>query len=49
MMKNAICFTLKALLDSIYLDHCVEFLVMSKNGLIRKIRLFSKFTTSQPG
>ena len=49
MMKNAFNFTLKALLDPRYLDHCLEFLVISKNGLIRKVRLFSKFKTSQPG
>ena len=28
---------------------CLDFSVMSKNGLIRKIRLISKFITSQPG
>ena len=32
-----------------YLSFCVDFLVMYKNGLIRKIRLISKFMTSQPG
>ena len=30
-------------------NFCLEFLVMSRNGLIRKIRLISKFMTSQPG
>ena len=34
---------------SIYLDFCVDFLVIYKNGLIRKVRLISKFVTSQPG
>ena len=29
--------------------HFLDFLVMQKNGLIRKIRLISKFVTSQPG
>ena len=29
--------------------HFLDFLVMQKNGLIRKIRLISKFMTSQPG
>ena len=34
-----------------YLSFCLEFLssVMQQNGLIRKIRLFAKFMTSQPG
>ena len=42
MMKNAFYFALKALF-------VLKILVMYKNGLIRKIRLFSKFMTSQPG
>ena len=32
-----------------YLSFCLEFLVFYQNGLIRKIRLISKFMTSQPG
>ena len=38
MMKNAFYCTLKAL-----------FILKITNGLIRKIKLISKFTTSQPG
>ena len=30
-------------------NFCLDVLVMYKNGLIRKITLFSKFMTSQPG
>ena len=32
-----------------YLNFYLDFLVMQKNGLIRKISLISKFMTSQPG
>ena len=32
-----------------YLSFCLDFLVMYQNGLIKKIRLISKFMTSQPG
>ena len=32
-----------------YLNFCLEFLVMSKDGWIRKIRSMSKFMTSQSG
>ena len=51
IMKNAFCFILKALFFSRYLRFCHDFLVKKciKNGLIRKIRLTSKFMTSQPG
>ena len=42
MIKNAFYFTLNL---SLYFD----FLVMPKNGLIRKTRLISKFMTSQRG
>ena len=35
------------LLFSGYLSFCPKFLVMSKNGFIRKFRLVSKFTASQ--
>ena len=49
MMKNAFHFTLKALLFSKYLNFGLDILAMLKNGLIRKIRLISKFMTSQTG
>ena len=39
----------KLFLFSRYLNFCLDFLIMSKNALIRKIRLISKFMTSQPG
>ena len=32
-----------------YLNFCLEFLIMQRNGFIRKIRLISKFVTLQPG
>ena len=32
-----------------YLSFCSDFLVMLENGLIREIRLTSKYITSQPG
>ena len=32
-----------------YLNYCLDFLVMQKNGFIRKISLISKFMMSQPG
>ena len=47
-MKNAFYFTLKLFLLSIYFNFCLDFLVINKNGLIRKIRLISKFMGSQP-
>ena len=51
MMINASYFTLKALfiLKILYLNFCLAFSVMFKNGLIKKIRLILKFMTSQPG
>ena len=36
-------------LFSRYLNFCLEFLVMQKNDLIRRIRLISKFMMPQPG
>ena len=42
MMKNVLYFTLKAL--SVLKKNRIRI-----NGLIRKIRFFSKFMTSQPG
>ena len=46
MVKNAFYLMLKAFL---FLRFYHYFLVMYKNGLIRKIRLGSKFMPSQPG
>ena len=50
MMKNAFYFILKALFyfQNIQ-DFALTFWSFRKNGLIRKIRLISKFMTSQPG
>ena len=44
MMEKAFYSTLKAVLNS-----CLYFLFTQKNGLIKKIRLVSKFMTPQPG
>ena len=49
MMKNAFYFTIKALFVIKMLKFCLDLLIMYKKGLIRKIRLTSKFMTSQPG
>ena len=50
MMKNAVYFTLKALFVlKIFKIFVLTFWSCGKNGLIRKIRLISKFMTSQPG
>ena len=49
MMKIAFYFILKAFLVLKIFKICLEFLVMSKNGLIRKMMLISKFMTSQLG
>ena len=49
MMKNAFYFTLKALFVLEIFNFCLEFLDKYKNGLIRKVRLISKFITSQSG
>ena len=47
-MKNAFYFTLKVSpVLKIFLFSIFGFLVMSKNGLIRKIRLISEFMTLQ--
>ena len=43
MMKNEFCFILKALFVLKILDFYLDFLVMQKIGLIRKITLISKF------
>ena len=49
MMKNYFCFTLKAFFVLRYLSFYLDFLVMYKNNLIRKIKAILKFMTSQPG
>ena len=46
MMKNDFYFIFSL---SRYLNFCLEFSVMSKDGFIRKIRLISKSMASQPG
>ena len=48
MMKNGFCF-IKFFLFSRYLSFCQDFSSCRKNGLIRQIRLTSKFMTSRPG
>ena len=42
-------FHLKSSSFSIYLNFCLDFLVMNKKGLMRKIRLISRLVRSQPG
>ena len=49
MMKNAFYSTQKLFSFSRYLSFCLQFLVMYRSGLIKKIRLISNFMTSQPG
>ena len=49
MTKNAFYFTLKPVPFSRYLSFSLHFLVMYKNGLIRKTSLNSKVVTLQPG
>ena len=50
MMKNVFYFTLKDLFVlKIFKVFVLTFLVMYKSGLIRKIKLFLKFMTPQPG
>ena len=49
MMKNAFYFTSKALFVLKIFKFCIDFLVMYRNGFIKKIRLILNFTTSQPG
>ena len=48
-MKNAFYFTLEALFFLKILSFYIDFLVVYKNGLIRKTKLILKFMTSQPG
>ena len=49
MMKTALYFVLKALFILNILNIFLTFWTCRQNGLIRKIRLISKFLTSQPG
>ena len=49
LMKNAFYFMLKLFSLLRYLHLCPDFLVMQKNGLIRKPWLVSKFMTSHTG
>ena len=48
MMRNVFYFTLKGLFAR-YFSFCFDFLVIYKNGLIRKTRLILKFMMSKPG
>ena len=50
-MGNAFYFILKlfVFVFSPYLNFCPDILVMQKNVLLRKLRLISKFMTSQNG
>ena len=48
MMRNVFYFTLKGLFAR-YFNFCFDFLVIYKNGLIRKTRLILKFMMSKPG
>ena len=47
--KRVSIYLLLYLLFSRYLHFCLDFLVMKKNGLIRRTVLISKLMTSQPG
>ena len=49
MMKSAFYFTLKSSFRSQVFKFLPYFLVMYKNGLIKKIKLISKMMNSQPG
>ena len=46
-MKNVFYFISNLFSFSRYLNFCLHFLVIYQNGLIKKIRLISKFLTSQ--
>ena len=48
MMKNAFYFALKALFVLKIFNFFLIFWSCRKNGLIRNIKLFSKFVTSKP-
>ena len=47
--EKAFYLTFKALFVLKLFKFCLDFLVMQNNNLIRKIRLISKFITSQIG
>ena len=47
MMKNAFYFLLEGLFVITIFQFCLDFWVMYKSDLIRKIRLISQFMTSQ--
>ena len=49
MMKNVLYFMSKLFSFLRYLRFCLDFLVMLKNGLIRKLWFISKLMTSQTG
>ena len=49
MIKNVSYFILKTLFVLKKFKICFKFLIMQKNGLIKKIRLISRFMTLQPG
>ena len=49
MIKNDVYLPQKLFPFLRYLNFCPDFLVMYKNGSIRKIRLISKFMMSEPG
>ena len=46
-MKNVFYFISNLFSFSRYLNFCLDFLVIYQNGLIKKMRLISKFLTSQ--
>ena len=49
IMKNAFYFILEALFVLKIFNFVLTFWACRKNGLIRKIKLISKFMTSEPG
>ena len=49
MTENAFSFIFKLCLFLRYLHSCPDFLVMQRYGLIRNLRLISKFMASQTG
>ena len=49
MMKNVFYFMSKLFPFLRYLHFCLDFLLMLKNGLIRKLWFISRFMTSQTG
>ena len=49
VIKNTFIPPKKLFLFSKYFSFCFDFLVMYRNGLIKKITLISNFMTPQPG